>query len=78
MMIVINPLTIFVGPAIIAVYAITQEEKRMKTQYNVKEEKPRAILRPFNLMPEKKEGFNWDVEKSLEEYRKMTDKDEEK
>jgi hypothetical protein len=29
-------------------------------------------------MPEKGEGFKWDVEKSLEEYKEMTEKDEEK
>lgn len=77
-MMAINPLTILVGPAIIAVYAISQEERSMKAQYGVGEEKPKSVLRPFNLMPEKSEGFKWDVDKYLEEYRKMTDKDDEK
>jgi hypothetical protein len=77
-MMAIHPLTILVGPAIIALYAISQEERGMKARYNIKEEEPKGVLRPFSLMPEKGEGFRWDVEKSLEEYRKMMEEDEKK
>jgi len=78
LMIAIHPLTILIVPGILAIYAITQEEKHMKAQYGIGKEKTKLVMQPYSLMPEKGEGFKWDVEKSLEEYKEMTEKNEEK
>jgi hypothetical protein len=74
MFIAIHPLTLFILPSALAIYSLKQEKKRMKAQYGIQDGEHARILRPYSLIPQELKGFKWDIEKSLEEYQKMTKK----
>lgn len=69
-MIHIHPLTIFILPAVLIIYLLTQEDKRIKTTYGIVEEKPRRFF-PLWFREEKPKGFKWDLTKTISEYEKI-------
>jgi len=69
----IHPLSIFIAPAVVSLYAIFQEKKRLKARYNLGEPKKLSlgylpdIINPTNL--------KWkDTEKTVEEFRTLIEK----
>lgn len=76
--VVVHPLTILVLPAALAVYACVLEEKRMKSLYEIRNKKTSETLRQYALIPHELRGFSWNVEKSLDEYLQIREKNEEK
>lgn len=75
LLVAVNPLTILILPAIISALLIITREKRMKTQYGIADGKPKS-LQPFSLTPGERANVSWDVEKALEDYKKLMRKKE--
>lgn len=72
MFVVIHPLTLFILPTALAIYSLRQEKRRIEARYGIKDGGYVRILRPYSLIPQELKGFKWDIEKSLEEYQKLT------
>ena len=77
LLIMVHPLTILIVPGAISAYLIVQKDRRMKAQYGIDDKKPRSVLHPYSLMPTERASSSWDIEKALEEYKKMTKGNEE-
>ncbi len=75
LLVAVHPLTILILPAIISAFLVITREKRMKAQYGIADGKPKS-LEPFSLTTRERANVSWDVEKALEEYKKMTSKKE--
>lgn len=74
MLVNIHPLTIFILPAALIIYLLTQEDKRIKATYGIVEERPRRFF-PLTLSGEEKpKGLEWDLAKTLGEYEEMMNK----
>jgi hypothetical protein len=64
----VHPLTLVVLPSILAVYAMVQEDKRVKAMYGLGSIKKKGASDPFGAAPQELEGFKWDVQKALAKY----------
>jgi len=71
-LLLMNPLLFIIGPTIIVIYALMWEEKRLKAQYGLKEVKVIRASAPLFAMPRKEKVS--DVNKLVEEYKKMLKK----
>jgi hypothetical protein len=78
MMFFIHPLTAFVLPAILCVYAFLQEEKRFKARYGFGEMKRLTSSHGFGESAEEISGFRWEVERTVQEYEHLLRKDKKK
>lgn len=69
----VHPLTIVVLPAILCIYAVLEERKRLEAQYKVT---PVRRLRASHSLGEEPQHvyFRWNVGKSVEEYERLVDK----
>jgi hypothetical protein len=77
LLVAVHPLTILILPAIISTFLVITREKRMKAQYGIDDGKPKRSLTPFSLTTRERASSSWDVEKALEEYKKMMKDQEE-
>ena len=79
LLVAVHPLTILILPAIVSTFLIVTREKRLKTQYGIEDGKPKRSLSPCSLTTRERSSSSWDVEKALEEYKRMTrDKEEDR
>lgn len=78
MMFFIHPLTAFVLPAILCVYALLQEEKRFKARYGSGKAKLLSASHGLGESAEEISGFRWEVERSVEEYERLLREDKKK
>lgn len=78
LMFFVHPLTLIIVPAILLVYSLVQEDKRIKAMYGLQSVKKKNALDPFGASPQELAGYKWDVEKALENYEKTLKKDKEK
>lgn len=70
LMFFVHPLTLIIVPAILLIYSLISEDKRVKAMYGLESAKKKNALDPFGATPQKITGFKWDVEKALENYEK--------
>jgi hypothetical protein len=70
----IHPLTILILPTILGIFAMIQEEKRVKAQYGLDEI---LVLKASHGLGEGPllERKTWDVEKAIKEYQKTLKRD---
>jgi hypothetical protein len=68
LMFFISPLTLVILPSILAVYALVQEDKRVKAMYGLGSIKKKSAKDPLGAVPQELEGFKWDVEKAIAKY----------
>jgi len=64
----VHPLTLAILPSILAVYALIQEDKRVRAMYGLESAKKKSAADPFGAAPKELKGFEWDVEKALQNY----------
>lgn len=69
MMFFIHPLTLAILPSIILIYALVEEDKRVKAMYGLDSAKKKSALDPLGSVPREIKGFRWDVEKAMEKYK---------
>lgn len=72
----VHPLTILVLPIVLLIYAITQEEKKAKTFYELNGIKYLSASHAIGEGPEAK-MFNWEIEEYVKEYEKLLKKKQE-
>lgn len=68
----LSPLSLFVVPAVICVYAVREEDKRTKAQYALPKTKLLGASHPIGAGPVS--ISNHDVEQSVEEYLRILEK----
>jgi hypothetical protein len=75
MVFAIHPLTILILPTILAIFAMNEEEKRVKAQWGLDEIK---VLKSSHGLGEGPtwEKKTWDVEKAVKEYEESLKKQE--
>lgn len=73
----INPLLLVIGPAIIIVYALIWEEKRLKAQYGIKDFKVLRSSDPLFAAP-RKVTQDIEIEQLVEEYERLIEKPDKK
>ena len=70
MFIAINPLTIFILPAIMSVYAVMIEDKRTEAHYHeIGDKRLSSAIRPVGSGPEF--AADWDAQERVEEYLRV-------
>jgi hypothetical protein len=74
---ILNPLLFLVGPAIIILYALHWEEKRMKAQYGVTDTRVMHSSNPMFATPRKISAQD-EIDELLEGYKKLLRKRPEK
>jgi hypothetical protein len=79
MFFLINPLTILIVPAILSVYVIRQEKRRLHGRYGLTKDKEILASDPVGLAAHAR-STQWDATKAVEEYQawlaEMRDKKE--
>jgi hypothetical protein len=73
MFVFLHPLTLFILPTIICVYAVIDEEKRAKLQYNLSKTKILNVSNPIRHGP--RHISSWNVEQRVEEYLDVLEKE---
>lgn len=68
MMFFVHPLTLAIFPTILFVYALLQEDKRIRAMYGLDNVKKKKATDPLGSAPHELKGFKWDVEKALNRY----------
>lgn len=71
----IHPLLLLITPAIISIYALLQERKRLKAQYKIRERKILSASDPLGTKPHAPTSKNV-VEEIVEEYVRFLKKKE--
>lgn len=66
MFVFLHPLTLLILPTIVCIYAIIDEEKRAKTQYNLYKTKTLRVSDPIGQGA--RHISSWNVEQRVEEY----------
>lgn len=67
----IHPLTLAILPIILAIYSILEEEKRVKSQYDLDNIKKISASDPIGSHPRNLKGSDWNAEKIVEEYKRL-------
>jgi hypothetical protein len=78
LMFFVHPLTLIIVPAILLIYSLVQEDKRIKAMYGMQNAKKKKALDPLGSAPQELTGYKWDVEKALEDYEKTLKSKKEK
>ncbi len=66
----IHPLALLIVPTILVIYLIIQEDKRFKAMYGLDKTKKKSSSDPLFTTPREYYGYQWDLEKALENYEK--------
>jgi hypothetical protein len=72
----VHPLSLLIVPAILCFYAIREEEKRLKLQYNICKTKRLEHFHPIGIGPQFISDS--DIKQSVEEYLRLVKKEKEK
>jgi len=78
MMFYIHPLTALVLPVLLCIYGIWQEEKRFKARYGIVKTKRLAASHGLGQGPDLMKGFEWEVERFVDEYERLLKEDNKK
>lgn len=70
----IHPLALLIVPTILIIYLIIQEDKRFKAMYGLETAKKKKASDPMFSRPTEVSGYQWDVEKAVENYQKTLKK----
>jgi len=70
----IHPLALLIVPTILIIYLIIQEDKRLKAMYGLETAKKKKASDPMFSGPTEISGYQWDVEKAVENYQKTLKK----
>ncbi len=73
----VHPITILLVPAVVSLFSMFLEERRVRTQYGLDEVKVLRASDPFGAMP-RPEKRKWDVERAAREFEESVRSDEEK
>ena len=68
----VHPLTLFIVPTILCIYAIREEEKRLNLQYNLPKIKRLESFHPIGIGPQFISDS--DIEQRIEEYVYLVEK----
>jgi len=72
MFVFLHPLTLLILPTIVCIYAVIDEERRAKTQYNLSKTKMFNVSDPIAHGP--RHISSWNVEQRVEEYLDVLEK----
>ena len=64
----VHPLTLFIVPAILSLYAVRQERKRLRSRYGLKKDKEILASDPVGLAAHPRTS-QWDATEAVEEYQ---------
>lgn len=70
----INPLSLVILPAILMIYMLLEENKRFKAQYGLDVARKMSASDPMGSRPHDISGSNWNVEKLVEEHKRLLGK----
>ena len=70
----IHTLALLIVPTILIIYLIIQEDKRLKAMYGLETAKKKKASDPMFSGPTEISGYQWDVEKAVENYQKTLKK----
>lgn len=71
MMFYIHPLTLAILPIILSIYLALEEDRRIRAQYDLDHAKQFSASDPLGARPHDLGGFRWNVEKAVDEYRRL-------
>ncbi|MEM2352465.1 MAG: hypothetical protein QXT26_08675 [Thermoproteota archaeon] len=66
----IHPLALLIVPTILVIYLIIQEDRRFRAMYGLDKAKKKRASDPLFTTPGEFYGYQWDLEKALENYEK--------
>jgi hypothetical protein len=69
----LSPLSLFIVPGLICIYALKEEDKRTKAQYNLPKTKLLRASHPLGSGPVQMSNHN--IEQSVEEYLRILEKE---
>lgn len=67
----IHPLTVLILPAILCIYGIRQEEKRIKAKYGLTKTKRLPVSHALGPGPEPMRKIEWEVDRAVDEYERL-------
>ncbi|MEM2292733.1 MAG: hypothetical protein QXT26_06935 [Thermoproteota archaeon] len=70
----IHPLALLIVPTILVIYLLIQEDKRLRAMYGLDKAKKKRASDPLFTTPGEFYGYQWDLEKALENYEKTLKK----
>lgn len=73
----VHPITILLVPAVVALFSMFLEERRVRIQYGLEEVKVLRASDPIGAMP-RSEKSRWNVEKAVREFEESLKSEEKK
>ena len=71
LMFYVHPITLAILPAVLIIYGVRLEDRRVKLRYGLSKTKRLSTDRGMGADPEPVSEVEWQVERSVEQYEKM-------